>query len=116
MADYVTDSFYVLQKDALVNEYMQANEELNQIREKMKACAEQISALDRARAALQQDLADCIVKIKRLDNEVCFSIRIGLSLFVSCLSLVRNVKHNTDWCRMYYQIVSTVLYIPFHGK
>lgn len=69
-----------------MKEYMKANEELNQNREKLKACDEQISALVREQATLKQELADCIVKIKRLDNEVCFSMQF-VCLCVCSLSI-----------------------------
>lgn len=59
------------QRDAVEFEYRKADDELNKNREKLKACDEQISALVKELAARKQELTDCLLNQKRLDNEVC---------------------------------------------
>lgn len=74
---------FVLQRDAVESEYTKANDELNKNREKLKACDEQISALIKEQAVRKQELTDCLLNQKRLDNEVYFSTRPFLFLFQS---------------------------------
>jgi len=73
--------FFLPQRDAVESEYTKANDELNKNREKLKACDEQISALIREQAVRKQELTDCLVNQKRLDNEVCLPTRPLLFLF-----------------------------------
>lgn len=62
------------QRDAIESEFTKANGELTKNREKMKACDNQISALIKEQAARKQELTDCLLSQKRLDNEVCNKI------------------------------------------
>lgn len=74
---------FVPQRDAVEAEYTKANDELNKNREKLKACDEQISALIKEQAVRKQELTDCLLNQKRLDNEVCFPTRPFLFLYQS---------------------------------
>ncbi len=58
-------------------EYLNANEELNLKRERMKECNVQISALVAAQGDLSQKLADLSLQAKRLDNEVFVLIHLS---------------------------------------
>ncbi|KAG0590588.1 hypothetical protein KC19_1G112200 [Ceratodon purpureus] len=57
-------------RDIIESEYTKANDELSKNREKLKACDEQISALVKEQAVRKQELTDCLLNQKRLDNEV----------------------------------------------
>ncbi|KAG0629404.1 hypothetical protein M758_1G101200 [Ceratodon purpureus] len=57
-------------RDTVESQYTKANDELSKNREKLKACDEQISALVKEQAVRKQELTDCLLNQKRLDNEV----------------------------------------------
>lgn len=63
-------AYFVTQRDAVESQYTKANDELTKNREKLKSCDEQISALVKEQAVRKQELADCLLNQKRLDNEV----------------------------------------------
>lgn len=70
----VLRAYFVPQRNAVESEYRKANDELIKNREKLKACDEQISALFKEQAVRKQELTDCLLNQKRLDNEVCLPI------------------------------------------
>ncbi|CAM6016012.1 unnamed protein product [Sphagnum balticum] len=59
-------------RDAVKQEYLNANEHLNLKKEKMKKCNVQIGVLVAAQGDLSQKLADISLQAKRLDNEQLF--------------------------------------------
>ena len=72
---------FVIQRDAVESEYTKANDELNKNREKLKACDEQISALIKEQALRKQELTDCLLNQKRIDDEVCCWLTHSLFLY-----------------------------------
>lgn len=78
-----------MQRGAIEEEYQKAKGKLEENRKRIKECDAQITALVKSQNQQKNKLTDCIVEIKKLENEVCCALNLR---FTNSLVKVEKMK------------------------